>query len=67
LCCDRRGDLILGNIKQQKFFGMWGSERHKRMMRDIVVAKCPTRCRATDMNRIVEVGFIKEELDWTML
>jgi MoaA/NifB/PqqE/SkfB family radical SAM enzyme len=67
LCCDRRGELILGNIKKQRFFDMWGSNKHFQMMHDIKLAKCPTRCRITDMNQIVEAGFIDDTLDWDML
>jgi MoaA/NifB/PqqE/SkfB family radical SAM enzyme len=67
LCSDRRGYLTLGNIITQNFFDMWGSERHKEILRSIKLEECPTRCRNTEMNQIVEEGFIKNKLWWNMI
>jgi wyosine [tRNA(Phe)-imidazoG37] synthetase (radical SAM superfamily) len=53
LCCDRRGDdsLILGHISLYK--ELWGSEKHKEIMRTIDLLKCP-RCTYSHVNEIFE-------------
>ena len=67
MCCDRRGEFVLGNIKRRNFWDVWYSQRHADMLREIDMAGCPARCRLTEMNVIVERAFINDEMMWGLL
>ena len=67
ICCDRRGELIIGNIEKNGFWDLWGSPRHKQLIDSIKLVDCPGRCRPTEMNIIVERAFINEEMMWGLL
>jgi len=68
LCCDRRGETILGNIpKDGSFLDLWGSEKHERIFNNINLNECPQRCKATEHNIIIEKGFIENKFDWNMI
>lgn len=66
-CCDRRGDLILGNLKTAGFWELWDSPEHKKMFAGVKLRDCPARCKITEMNEIAERGFVKGEFDWNMI
>lgn len=61
LCCDRRGDkgIELGNIKDMNV--LWGSDKHKKIMEDIDVSKCP-RCTYTHINEIFENVVLEDKM-----
>lgn len=63
LCFDLRGrkDLILCNHypEPREILRHWNTDRHKKMLRDIDIDKCP-RCTFGVYNEIVENVFIKD-------
>ena len=67
LCCDRRGDLILGNIENTSFWDIWGNAYHKKLINSIKLSECPARCKLTEMNMIVERAFVNDEMMWGLL
>lgn len=65
LCFDRRGDkkLILCSHypDPHEVLKHWGSERHKEILREIDVSKCP-RCTYGPYNEIMEQVFLKDKM-----
>lgn len=63
-CCDRRGEMIMGNVNIQDFWKIWYSREHEAIFNTVDVQECPYRCKATEMNQIIEFGFLKKGFDW---
>lgn len=65
LCFDMRGrkDLILCSHypDPHEILKHWNTDRHKKMLMDIDVTKCP-RCTFGPYNRMVEQVFMKDEM-----
>lgn len=63
LCFDRRGDKDLifcsHDPDPHEVLKHWNTERHKKMLREIDVSKCP-RCTFGPYNEIVEKVFLKD-------
>ncbi len=57
-CCVQRGrdGFSYGSFKDQTFDAVWLSDKHKALINDIDVSKCP-RCRYDNFNRIAAEAF----------
>lgn len=63
LCCQFRGneDFVIGNLKENDFFEIWGSERHREVIESIDLEKCPP-CRYSNFNKIFEEVFLNDKM-----
>lgn len=65
LCCDVRGEknmvLCSHDPDPKEILKHWNSDRHKKMLKDIDVTKCP-RCTFGPYQEIVEKVFIKDNM-----
>jgi MoaA/NifB/PqqE/SkfB family radical SAM enzyme len=63
LCCDRRGDpkLELGRFdKPEDILGLWGSQKHLDIMRNINLKECP-RCTYGPHNQLFEHMILSDD------
>lgn len=60
-CCVQRGQeaFRVGSITEGPFLDQWMTERHRRVLADIDVSRCP-RCRYDGYNRIIEQAFLRD-------
>lgn len=61
-CCELRGINSLGNIKDKSFEDIWFSKKHKDMLDNLDISKCPP-CKYSKMNEIIERVFVNDELN----
>ena len=63
LCCQWRGNekYIIGNVFEKPFKEIWGSRRHKKIIKKIKLDTCPP-CRNDVYNSIIEECFINDKL-----
>jgi MoaA/NifB/PqqE/SkfB family radical SAM enzyme len=67
LCCDRRGDMTLGNLISNGFWDVWHDPLHAQFLKSIWLPECPARCKLTEMNQIVEAGFLDGKMMWELV
>ncbi len=66
LCCDRRGDknLNISSVNKELYGDIntgWGSDKHKQIMKDIDISKCP-RCTYSHVNELFENVIIHDKM-----
>lgn len=76
LCCDRRGEPSLNLGKwvnssdnktlDENFFDLWGSEKHKDLIKNINTKDCP-RCTFYHYNKTVSEAFIIDNMNKNFL
>lgn len=62
LCCERRGEVTIGNIKEKGFFEIWNSPEHHRIIESLNIDGCRKLCALTGYNEIIENVFMKDKL-----
>jgi radical SAM protein with 4Fe4S-binding SPASM domain len=67
LCCERRGEMPIGNINEESFFAIWGSKKHKDMIKSINLSTCPAKCKYSLYNQIIKRWYIDNEAGWEFL
>ena len=63
-CCDRRDSksLHIGKLESPKdIIKLWGSERHREVVKNINVKECP-RCIFTYYNELMEKAFVNDDM-----
>lgn len=66
ICIDRKADksLVIGSHKDiSQIPKIWGSEKHKEVIRNIKLEECP-KCTIQHCNEFIEKVFINNEMDW---
>lgn len=66
VCCEQRGKLTLGNIKDQHLSDIWFSKMHREILDKIDISKCPP-CKYAKANEVIERVFINDELNRNFL
>lgn len=61
-CCELRGIQPIGNIKNNHFNNIWLSDKHKEILENLDISKCPA-CKYAKGNEIIERVFVNDELD----
>jgi MoaA/NifB/PqqE/SkfB family radical SAM enzyme len=68
ICCERRGEMSLGNIRDvDNLWDLWGTEKHQKIIESINLNECPKKCKYTQYNEIIERCFINNEMGWEFL
>lgn len=58
-CCELRGRHALVDLNKQSFAKFWDSDLHKKLIKKINFAQCPS-CKFSKQNRIIEEIFVKD-------
>lgn len=61
LCCDRRGDPKVELCHISEIVSIWGGDKHKQIMHDVDVAKCP-RCTYSHVNEVFENVILEDRM-----
>ncbi len=64
LCCDRRGELIIGDLHNKSFWDLWYGDKMREVYKNINVNDCPSRCKSTEYNCIIKDW---SKFDWGMI
>ena len=65
ICCQQRYKMIIGNLYEKRFFEIWGSEKHKQIIKQINPKKCPV-CRYIPYNEAIE-AYQKDKFHYNFL
>lgn len=63
MCCDRRGQLVMGNVYKESFWDIWDNNA-KKVYNSINVNACPFRCKSTEYNQLIKDW---KDFDWGMI
>lgn len=63
LCCQYRGvpRFAIGDLSRASFGEQWGKRRHRRVIENIDISRCPP-CRYSRFNQIIEEVFLRDKM-----
>lgn len=64
VCCDLRGEKMGRLCKWRDIERVWGSDKHRRILRKINPSKCPHRCTYGPYQEILEDVFRKDKMTY---
>jgi MoaA/NifB/PqqE/SkfB family radical SAM enzyme len=64
LCCDLRGEEMGRLCRWNEILDVWGSDKHKEMIKKIDPRKCPYRCTFNFYQEILDEVFRKDKMSY---